>query len=208
MRARGRLAALSALAVAVTALALLVGGWALLGVSTGPSPAPVGTQEPLARPQGTPSAPAAPDPFAVEEVTVIRVVDGDTIHVRTPDGADETIRFIGVNTPESTTRHEPYGNEASAFTKARLPVGLTVWLELDSRERDKYGRLLAYIWLERPSSRSRTEVRDKMFNALLLIEGYAQLMTIPPDVRYVDVFTPLQAEAREASRGLWGLPAQ
>jgi micrococcal nuclease len=144
----------------------------------------------------------------VEEVSVIRVVDGDTIHVRMPDGADETIRFVGVNTPESTTRHEPYGNEASAYTKAKLPVGLTVWLELDTRERDKYGRLLAYVWLERPSSRSPAEVRGKMFNARLLIEGYAQLMTIPPDVRYVDLFTPLQAQAREASRGLWGLPVK
>lgn len=119
-QARGRLAALSALAVALTVLALLVGGWALLSATTGSVPAPARTQEPSPTPtgpQGTPSAPVASSPFAVEEVSVIRVVDGDTIHVRMPDSADETIRFIGVNTPESTTRHEPYGNEASAYTK-------------------------------------------------------------------------------------------
>jgi micrococcal nuclease len=199
MRARGRLAALSALAVAVVAVTLVFGGRALLGVS---AVSPTVVAGPTA------SATVTPDPFPVTEVTVIRVVDGDTIHVRTPDGADETIRFIGVNTPESTTRHEPYGNESSAFTKSKLPVGLTVWLELDVRERDKYGRLLAYVWMERPSSRAPAEVRDKMFNAALLIEGYAQLMTIPPDVRYVDVFRPMQSEAREASRGLWGLPVE
>lgn len=200
-RARGRLAVLSALAVALTAVVLLVGGWALLSATAGRSVTPAATRV-------TSSTPVASSPFAVEEVTLIRVVDGDTIHVRMPDGADETIRFIGVNTPESTTRHEPYGGEASAYTKSKLTVGLTVWLELDARARDKYGRLLAYVWLERPASRSPAEVRDKMFNARLLIEGYAQLMTIPPDVRYVDVFTPLQSEAREASRGLWGLPVK
>ncbi|MDO8916098.1 MAG: thermonuclease family protein [Coriobacteriia bacterium] len=208
IRARGRLAALSALAVAVVAVTLVFGGRALLGASAGPSPGPAATREsPSSRAPAGPE-PDASTPFAVVEVTVIRVVDGDTIHARTPDGADETIRFIGVNTPESTTRHEPFGNEASDYTKAKLPVGTTVWLELDVRERDKYGRLLAYVWTQRPSSRAPSEVRDKMFNAALLIEGYAQLMTIPPDVRYVDIFTPLQAEAREAGRGLWGLPVE
>jgi micrococcal nuclease len=187
-QARGRLAALSALAVAVTALALMAGGWLLQQAATMPAPGAGGAG-------ARPAESTAPAPVAA-------------IHVRTPGGVDETIRFIGVNTPESTTKHEPYGNEASAYTKSKLPVGLTVWLELDTDERDRYGRLLAYVWMERPSSRSPAEVRDKMFNAELLLEGYAQLMTIPPDVRYVDVFTPMQSEAREASRGLWGLPAQ
>jgi micrococcal nuclease len=136
---------------------------------------------------------------------VARVVDGDTIHVTMPDGTDETIRFIGVNTPESTTRHEPFGKEASDYAKRRLPEGLTVWLEVDVDLRDKYGRMLAYVWLERPTSITADEIRAKMFNAQLLIEGYAQLMTIPPDVRYVDDFTPLQAEARKANKGLWAL---
>jgi len=62
------------------------------------------------------------------------------------------------------------------------------------------------VWLSPPTSRSAAEVRAKMFNAELLIQGYAQLMTIPPDVKYVDMFVPLQAAARDASRGLWGLP--
>jgi micrococcal nuclease len=62
------------------------------------------------------------------------------------------------------------------------------------------------VWLSPPSSGSEAEIRAKMFNAQLLAEGYGQLMTIPTDVKYVDSFIPLQTEAREASRGLWGLP--
>ncbi|MGB9859388.1 MAG: thermonuclease family protein, partial [Moorellaceae bacterium] len=78
---------------------------------------------------------------------VVNIVDGDTIHVRLPGGQEERVRFIGVNTPESQGKVEPYGKEAAAYTQRRLS-GRTVYLELDVGERDKYGRLLAYVWLE------------------------------------------------------------
>ena len=142
------------------------------------------------------------------EARVSKNVDGDTIHVTMPDGADEKVRFIGVNTPESTIRHEPYGKEASAFTKSRLAVGARVWLETDVQLRDTYGRVLAYVWLAPPSGRRAADVRAHMFNAELLLNGYADLMTIPPNVEYVEAFRPMAAEAREAGRGLWGLPAE
>ncbi len=139
-------------------------------------------------------------------VTVVRVVDGDTAEMRMPDGSVEDVRFIGVDTPESTTRHEPYGSEASAYTEERLE-DRQVFLQIGIEERDRYGRLLAYVWLERPVAGEGAEVREAMFNAHLLRDGYAQLLTIPPNVDYVDVFRELQTEAREASRGLWGLDA-
>jgi micrococcal nuclease len=154
----------------------------------------------------TASSPSDVRAGALIEATVSRNVDGDTLHVLTSTGATEKVRFIGVNTPESTIEHEPYGKEASTYTKKRLPVGTRVWLETDVGLRDRYGRLLAYVWLSPPAGGGAAEVRTKMFNAQLLVEGYAQLMTIPPDVRYVDAFVPLQAEARAASRGLWALP--
>ncbi len=158
-------------------------------------------------PSSDATAAASPiEPGSPVSATVSRNVDGDTLHVRTATGGVEKVRFIGVDTPESTIQHDPYGKEASDHTKARLPVGTRVWLETDVGLRDRYGRLLAYVWLSPPSNGSAAEVRTKMFNAQLLAEGYAQLMTIPPDVKYVDYFTALQAEAREASRGLWGLP--
>lgn len=127
--------------------------------------------------------------------TVVRVVDGDTLVVRA-DGREETVRLIGVDTPETvhpTIGAQPGGPEASAFTKHLLPPGTRVTLELDVQQRDRYGRLLAYVYL--PDGR--------MLNAELLRTGLAQLLTIPPNVRYVDLFVRLQREAREAGRGLW-----
>ncbi len=125
---------------------------------------------------------------------VIRVVDGDTIHVRI--GARvEKVRYIGVNTPEvhhPRKGEEPGGREAAEVNR-RLVEGKTVRLELDVQERDRYGRLLAYVW-----------VGDVMVNAELVRLGYAQVMTIPPNVRYQEIFVKLQREAREAGRGLWG----
>lgn len=138
-------------------------------------------------------------------VTVTRVTDGDTIRVLLPGGVEERIRLIGVDTPESTIEHEPYGEEASAFTKAHLTKGRRVFLEFDVQERDRYDRMLAYVWLEPPTSFSEAEARAKLFNARLVIEGYAQPLTIPPDVRYSDLFVRFSREARAADRGLWAL---
>ena len=133
---------------------------------------------------------SAPAPL---EGTVVRVVDGDTIHVRI--GARvEKVRYIGVNTPEvhhPTKGEEPGGREAAEVNR-RLVEGQAVRLELDVQERDRYGRLLAYVW-----------IGDLMINAELVRLGYAQVMTVPPNVRYQEVFLKLQREAREAGRGLW-----
>jgi micrococcal nuclease len=136
--------------------------------------------------------PAWSTPAPVEG-TVVRVVDGDTIHVRI--GARvEKVRYIGVNTPEvhhPTKGEEPGGREAAEVNR-RMVEGQAVRLELDVQERDRYGRLLAYVW-----------IGDLMINAELVRLGYAQVMTIPPNVRYQEVFLKLQREAREAGRGLW-----
>lgn len=136
---------------------------------------------------------------------VTRVVDGDTVCVNL-NGKKEKVRFIGVDTPESTKEIEPYGKEAAAYTKSHLK-GRKVWLEKDVIERDKYGRLLAYVWFSSPKDDSEAEVQTKMFNAELLLEGYAQVMTIPPNVKYANLFVKLQQEARQAKKGLWGTVA-
>jgi micrococcal nuclease len=126
---------------------------------------------------------------------VTRVVDGDTLVV-TLDGSSERIRLIGVDTPESVhpdaSKNVPYGKIASDFTTEKLE-GKEVQLELDVEERDKYGRMLAYVYLD-----------GEMFNKTLLDEGHAVLATYPPNVKYVDIFTEAQKAAREAGRGLWG----
>lgn len=135
---------------------------------------------------------------------VTKAVDGDTVYVKLENGKEEKVRFIGVDTPESTTQVEPYGKEAAAYTKSKL-LNKDVWLELDVQERDKYGRLLAYVWLSPPTKESDKEIRAKMFNAVLLLEGYAQVMTVPPNVKYAEYFRKYQQEAREENAGLWGL---
>lgn len=141
---------------------------------------------------------------------VLSVADGDTIHVSL-NGKNERVRMIGVNTPEIAhpelgIKEQPYGQAAKNYTSKALQ-GRKVFLEFDVEKRDKYGRLLAYIWLEKPGSTRESEVRKKMFNAILLQNGYAQVMTIPPNVKYVDLFVKLQREARNQGKGLWGVPA-
>ena len=134
--------------------------------------------------------------------TVERVVDGDTaiFHL---SSTRERVRFIGINAPEDTSRVDPFGPEATAYVKRMLTAGRTVYLEQDAEQRDRYGRLLSYVWLEQPSSASDVEMRTKMLNAKLALDGYAQQMTVPPNVKYADRFRTYVREARLAGRGLW-----
>lgn len=141
-----------------------------------------------------------------EEAKVLRVVDGDTIEIDRGNGK-EKVRFVLVNTPETVHPKkgvEFYGKEASNFTKSQLS-GKTIYLQKDTSETDKYGRLLRYIWLELPSSDnpSNDEIKSKCFNAILLAGGYANVSTFPPDVRYVDLFREIEKEARNKGAGLW-----
>lgn len=147
------------------------------------------------QPVKTPLLASEPDEQVKVLVQVTRVVDGDTIVVNY-NGEEERVRLIGIDTPETvhpSRGEEPYGREASNFTKTGLE-GKQVGLEFDVQERDRYGRLLAYVWLN-----------NQLFNENLVRDGYAKVSTYPPNVKYVDVFTAAQKEAREANRGLWGI---
>jgi micrococcal nuclease len=136
--------------------------------------------------------------ISFEKAVVSRVVDGDTVVLS--DG--RRVRFIGMDTPESTTTTEFYGKEASDYTKSRL-TGKPVYLEKDVSETDRYGRLLRYVWLSLPTETSDSEIRSKMFNAILVQQGYAQASTYPPDVKYQEYLTKYNSEARDANKGLW-----
>lgn len=150
----------------------------------------------------------------VYKAKVERVVDGDTAIVSFifDDGSKylkERVRFIGVNTPETVHPNKPveyYGKEASNFTKSEL-TGKTVWLQTDVGVQDRYGRMLAYVWLKEPSKKdldNEDSIREYMFNAKLLLDGYAQLSTVQPNTRYSNLFVHFQREARQESKGLWG----
>ncbi len=120
----------------------------------------------------------------------LSAVDGDTIELA--DG--EKVRYIGVDTPETKHPYKPvqfFGREASQFNR-NLVVGKRVTLEYDAGRRDRYRRLLAYVY-----------VGDIFVNAELAAEGYAQTATYPPNVRYQQLFLYLQKQAREAGKGLW-----
>ncbi|HSX02643.1 MAG TPA: thermonuclease family protein [Candidatus Saccharimonadia bacterium] len=127
---------------------------------------------------------------------VVHVNDGDTIIVREPDGSEETVRFLGVDTPEVKDPRKPvqcYGPEASAHTKHIL-TGAKVRLEPDAEDsdRDKYGRLLRYVYLP----------DGTLYNAALIRQGYGFAYTVFP-ITKLDDFKALEQTAQQANRGLW-----
>lgn len=138
-----------------------------------------------------------PTSISDERYEVVKVVDGDTIDVDI-DGTIERLRLIGIDTPETVDPRKPvqcFGREASDKTKALLQ-GTHVRLEADPSqgERDKYGRLLRYVFME-----DGTNV-----NLLLIAEGYAHEYTYDMPYRYQAAFRAAQNTAREKKRGLWG----
>jgi len=126
---------------------------------------------------------------------VQNVVDGDTIEL----ASGRQVRYLGIDTPEVRRRQngrwvmdpEPFAQAATEANR-RLVEGKRIRLEYDVRTHDRYGRWLAYVY-----------VNGQMINATLLEQGYAQLLTIPPNVKYVEPFRQLAAKARQARRGLW-----
>ena len=135
---------------------------------------------------------------------VKRVVDGDTAVV-VVGNEERRVRFLGVDTPETVHPNKPaqfYGKEASNFTKNSL-TGKRVWLEYDSNPTDRYNRHLAYIWTAKPGNINESTIRRDMFNAKLLLDGYAKVMIIKPNKRYADLFTKFQDEAKNSRKGLW-----
>lgn len=123
-------------------------------------------------------------------VKVVRVVDGDTIEIE----GGEKVRYIGIDTPETVDPRKPvqcFGVEASKKNK-EMVEGKMVRLEKDITDRDKYNRLLRYIWLD-----------DVLVNLELVKQGFAYSYSYPPDIKYQDLFVKAQQEARDSKQGLW-----
>jgi micrococcal nuclease len=169
--------------------------------ATEPSPPPaaaVGT--PTLRPATTPWATVKPA-FAptgdVQEATVARIVDGDTIVVDL-GGKDMKVRYIGMDTPEVVDPEspvEPMGPEAAAANE-RLVGGKTVYLERDVSETDRYGRLLRYVWLKDGGTWT-------LVNLELVRLGLAKALSYPPDTKYDGVLATAQTSAERSFVGLW-----
>lgn len=135
----------------------------------------------------------------LEAATLVRVVDGDTLVVRLATGEDEKVRLIGINTPESVAPEDyrvsnsKEGALASTFVKAMLSDVTTVYLQEDTSDRDRYGRLLRYVWLDEPEDvYSLEEIEGKMLNAMLVMDGVAEAVAYEPDTMYEEVFEDLE----------------
>ncbi len=143
------------------------------------------------------SLPAVSLPASSTPSVSLRVIDGDTVDVLFGTGR-ERVRLLGIDTPESVDpRHavECFGKEASERTSQLLRRGTRVRLVRDVEARDKYGRLLAHVY--------RLD-DDSHINLTLVQEGYARILTIPPNGADVAELTAAANEARAAKRGLWG----
>jgi micrococcal nuclease len=120
--------------------------------------------------------------------TVSRIVDGDTIECAEVG----RVRLIGMDTPELS--QEPYGSQATRVLTDLIAASSEIRLELDVERRDRYGRLLAYVWGD-----------GRMLNWLLVRAGYAVPLTYPPNVQYVDSFAAAQQAARQERVGMWAV---
>ncbi len=180
--------------LALTALAIAQTQTALVPTETTTPTIASPTNIPIPTSTFTPT-PAGPAPCVpaneLQEATVSRVIDGDTIEVIIGNKKYK-VRYIGIDTPEATTEIEYFGREATAKNK-ELVEGKIVTLVKDVSEVDKYDRLLRYVF-----------VGEIFVNYELVKEGYATAATYPPDVSCADTFLKAQQDAREKNKGLWG----
>lgn len=136
-----------------------------------------------------------------EEAYVKKVIDGDTILLL----SGEKVRYIGIDAPEMHHKNKDVmemGEKAKQFNQS-LVGGKKIRLEYDVEQYDKYGRVLAYVYLP-----AQAGVGGTFVNAAMVKEGYAQVYTFPPNVKYQELFLKLQKEARDAGKGLWADIAQ
>jgi micrococcal nuclease len=143
----------------------------------------------------SPTTTSQPTTEDSRSVQVLRIVDGDTILVRSQGSGSERVRYIGVDTPESVKEDTPvqcFGHEAAEFNR-RLVDDKTVRLVPDREAEDRYGRTLAYVY-----------VGDVFVNAELLRAGMARTIEVPPNTARAGQFRALQKAARSRGKGLWG----
>ncbi len=200
-RALRRLARKNPLAALAIAAVLVIGaalGW--FGAAGG------GVAE-NAAPGRDGQATIAPVGDSLQQAQVVRVVDGDTLKVSIPGEADATVRLIGMDTPESVAADEARnceeGRIASDYAKSLVAPGQEVWLSRDVSDTDRYGRLLRYVWLERPNDPAdEGEIAGKMLNAILVRDGYAQVKRYKPDTTLHDLFQRWGDKAAADGRGV------
>ena len=139
-----------------------------------------------------------PVPAGAQEAVVVSVADGDTVRLRgrgvgPVPGESTRVRLLLIDTPEVDAGVECFGREATARTQALLPRGAEVRVEADRDPDDRFGRLLLHVWT------------DDGINVgeALVAEGYAAVLQLDPNRRYLERFEAREEQARDADRGLW-----
>ena len=148
--------------------------------------------------------------YAQQTTIVTRITDGDTIQALY-GGVEKRIRLLGIDTPGSRANRKAkkdenmseqdlktiveMGKKAKAYVNGLVERGDLITIEFDVQKWDKYGRLLGYVYLS----------NGKMLNEEIVKAGYADVMTIPPNVKYKDIFSRAYKQAKEDKRGLWKL---
>ena len=145
---------------------------------------------------------------AYEKAKVLYAADGDTIWVDI-DGKEEKIRFVGINTPELARDEKPaefMAEEAKNFTSNTLR-DKEIYLEKDITDRDKYDRMLRYIWLEKPvANPTKEDIEEKTLNGILVKEGYAYSNYYKPDIKYQKHLDNIEKSAQDKGLGIWSDP--
>jgi micrococcal nuclease len=143
-------------------------------------------------------------PDGAQEGRVTRIVDGDTIVVTVDrpggpldPGEAHRIRLLEIDTPETVRPNQPVqcgGASATAFARAELPVGSTVFLQADREDKDEYGRYLRYVW----------DAEGEFYNEKAVAEGYARAVMYRPNDRHIERIRQAEAAAKRESKGIWG----
>ncbi|MGE3796986.1 MAG: thermonuclease family protein [Thermomicrobiales bacterium] len=139
-------------------------------------------------------------PADAEMALVDWVYDGDTIEALLPDGSRETVRLTGIDAPETganTTPVQCYGQESTVHLRALLPAGTTVWMDRDISNRDRYGRLVRFIWTSDQGS-------ALLVNLRMLEDGFAFARSYGDDREHEELFRKAASTADEADLGMWG----
>ncbi len=136
-------------------------------------------------------------PVSALPATVTRIADGDSIEVLYDDGRAEKVRILLVDAPETAFPVECYSKEAARWLATVTPVGSRVYLEADAQNRDKYGRELRQVWMERDGV-------PYLVNENIVRSGHGVRLIIPPNVKYAEPIGSAQAFARKNAIGLWG----